>query len=155
MLHLFLYCFVFKWHINLWGLSITKVVLVEEQQWCHLIHRWWYKNVNSFTKGIIPKANVIVRQGFELPYFEAAVSHVNCYATGTLVPSTRRFASKLEHFLWSIYCHQLPMTRISQVSALRLFLTTSLKKSYLALSWISLSLSLSLSLSIYIYIWKK
>ena len=36
---------------------------------------------HNFSKGISPKVNLIVRQEFDLSYFEAAVQHINHYVT--------------------------------------------------------------------------
>ena len=61
------------WHVNNRGLSNTKAVFVEEQQWYFLNYIWEDRGVHAFSKGINPKENVIALVEFELAYFEAGV----------------------------------------------------------------------------------
>ena len=48
-----------------------------------LTHRWEYKGVHTFPKGICPKVNVIARLGFELAYYDSVSHLLNHYATRT------------------------------------------------------------------------
>ena len=61
----------------------AKAILLQEQQWCYLTYSWKNKGVHSFTKGICPKVNVIVRLEFELAYYDSVVLHFNHYTTRT------------------------------------------------------------------------
>ena len=70
-------------HINLCRLFNAKAILLEEQLWHYLTHRWEDKGVHTFPKGIFPKVNIIVRLEYELAYYDSAVHRFNHYTTRT------------------------------------------------------------------------
>ena len=45
--------FFFEWHIKLRGLFNTKAILLEEQQWCCLIHSWGDKGCSYLSHGYL------------------------------------------------------------------------------------------------------
>ena len=45
---------------------IAKAILVQEQLWYYLTHRWEVKRVHTIPKGVNPKVNVTERLEFEL-----------------------------------------------------------------------------------------
>ena len=61
----------------------AKAILLEEQYWYYLTHRWEDTGVHTFPKGICPKVNVIARLEFELVNYNSAVHCFNHYTTRT------------------------------------------------------------------------
>ena len=64
--------FVVLLFINLFGLSNSKAIFVEEQQWYYLTHNLvGDKRVPPFLTGINLKLNILAQLEFELAFFEA------------------------------------------------------------------------------------
>ena len=57
----------------------AKFILLEEQLLYYLTHIWKDKGIHTFSNGISPKVNVIVRLEFELAYYDSAVQRFNNY----------------------------------------------------------------------------
>ena len=57
--------FFVKWHVNLRGLFNSKAILLKEQMWYYLIHRWEGKVVHTFPNG--PIVNIVAWREFEFP----------------------------------------------------------------------------------------
>ena len=60
------YLFGLLWHINLRWLFNSKVILLEEEQWCYLTQSREDKGIHTFPNGIYCKVNVIAQLEFEL-----------------------------------------------------------------------------------------
>ena len=56
-----------------WRIIIMPNVLLEEQLWYYLTHRWGTRGVLPFLKDICPNVNVIARLEFELAKYDVAV----------------------------------------------------------------------------------
>ena len=60
--------------MNNYGLFNAKAIFLERQKWYNLTHKWEYKGVHTFLKGICSEVNIIARLRFELTYNDAAVN---------------------------------------------------------------------------------
>ena len=65
------------------GISMAKAIMVEEQYWFYLIHSQEIRRVHTFPKDFGPQMNVVVREKFELTYYDVTVEYVSHYATAT------------------------------------------------------------------------
>ena len=80
-IHLFGLISLFLWHINLFGLFNTKVIIQNNsgRTMKHVAWRWENKGFHTFPFGISPKVNVIVRLELELTDCDVTVQLVSHY----------------------------------------------------------------------------